>query len=242
MSFASLRNSRYHISMRQTLDVSPRQPQRATGDAAPQARRRGRPTGDHDAKRAELLNAASSVLAAEGYAGMSLRKVARRAGCTTGAVTYYFANKEDLVTALAESRFDSFDAMLEASRDETDIRAIFERWLARITSDAEFWPVMFQLLAHARHEPAFAAVIEKRYARFRDVYTSILAAGQARGTIRGDIPADLLADQLSAIGDGWMMMLPIEPERFSPARMQTLVDAAITLITPPRRPRRTPRA
>ncbi|WP_228395933.1 helix-turn-helix domain-containing protein [Streptomyces sp. RB17] len=54
--------------------------------------RRGRPTGDHAAKRAELVNAAASVIAQEGYANASLRKVAQRAGCTTGAVTYYFAN------------------------------------------------------------------------------------------------------------------------------------------------------
>lgn len=182
------------------------------------------------------------MIAEEGYADASLRKVARRAGCTTGAVTYYFANKEELVTALAESRFDSFDAMLEAGRDETDVRAVFERWLARITDDAEFWPVMFQLLAHARHEPAFSAVIERRYSRFRDLYTSVLAAGQARGTVRDDIPADLLADQLSAIGDGWMMMLPIEPERFTPARVQALLDAAIALITPARSTRRKSRS
>jgi len=174
------------------------------------------------------------VLAEEGYANTSLRKVATRAGYTTGAVTYYFANKDELITALAESRFDSFDAMLEGSHDDTDVKALFGRWLAR-TDDPEFWPVMIQLLAHARYEPAFAAVIERRYARFRELYTSILAAGQAHGTVRDDIPADLLADQLSAIGDGWMMMFPIEPDRFTPSRLRALVDAAVTLISPPRR-------
>jgi AcrR family transcriptional regulator len=184
-----------------------------------------------------LLKAAAAVIAQEGYANASLRKVAQRAGCTTGAVTYYFANKEDLVTALAESRYDSFDAMLEASRAETDIRTIFERWLAQ-TDDPEFWPVMLQLLVHARYEPAFAAVIEHRYARFREVFTSILATGQERGTVRNDIPADLLADQLSAIGDGWMMMFPIEPKRFTPSRVQALLEAAITLIARPPGPRR----
>ncbi|MFI7103474.1 hypothetical protein ACIBK8_29480 [Streptomyces sp. NPDC050161] len=35
-----------------------------------------------------------------------LRKVARHAEFTTGAVTYYSAYKEDLAAALAESRFD----------------------------------------------------------------------------------------------------------------------------------------
>ncbi len=91
---------------------------------------------------------------------------------------------------------------------------------------------MFQLLAHARHDPAFAALIERRYARYRQVNTEILARGQEQGVIRDDIPADLLSDQLSAMGDGWMMMYPFEPERFTPERLRSLVDAAVTLISP----------
>jgi AcrR family transcriptional regulator len=217
-----------------------RSARRAIDNEADQPAKRGRPSGDHQAKRAELLDAAASVVAEEGYAHASLRKVAHRAGGTTGTVTYYFANKEELITALVESRFDEYDAMLDASRDAADIRAVFESWVARISDDSESWLVMFQLLAHARHEPALAAVIERRYARFRDLYASILAAGQRRGTIRDDIPADLLADQLSAIGDGWMMMYPIEPDRFTPTRLKTLIDTAIALITPVGRPRRTP--
>lgn len=209
------------------------------GGSGPAARR-GRPAGDRAGKRAELLKAAASVIAQEGYANTSLRKVAHRAGCTTGAVTYYFANKEELVTALAENRFDDFDAMLAAGRDRLDVRALLERWLLRTTDDPEFWPVMSQLLVHARYESVFAAAIERRYARHRSELASLLAAGQTQGTIRDDIPADLLADQLGAMGDGWMMMFPIEPERFTQSRIQALLDAAITLIAPPPdAPRRT---
>ncbi|MFE0054676.1 TetR/AcrR family transcriptional regulator [Streptomyces sp. NPDC059003] len=209
------------------------------GDGVEPVARRGRPTGDHAARRAELLKAAASLIAQEGYASASLRKVAQRAGCTTGAVTYYFASKEELVVALAESRFDQYDAILEDGGAQADVRTMFERWLAPAAADPEFWPVMFQLLAHARYEPGFAALIERRYARFREVYTTILARGQAQGSVRDDISADLLADQLSAMGDGWMMMFPIEPERFTPSRLQALVDAAITLITPTPHRRRT---
>jgi AcrR family transcriptional regulator len=205
----------------------------ANGDTAI---RRGRPTGDHEAKRRELLKAATSVIAEEGLANASLRKVAERAGCTTGAVTYYFADKEELVTSVADVGFDRFDMMLDAAREEADIRKVFERWFARGATD-HFWPVMFQVLAHARHDPALAAVIAGRYARYRKVQTEIVADAQARGTVRDDIAADVLADQLSAMGDGWMMMLPIEPTRFAKKRVQTLLDATMALIAPPGTPR-----
>ncbi|MEV0336957.1 TetR/AcrR family transcriptional regulator [Nocardia sp. NPDC050717] len=180
----------------------------------------------------ELLQAATAVIAEEGYANASLRKVAQRAGYTTGAVTYYFANKAELITALVESRFDRYDAMLEQAREQTDIPALIRRWLAMTTSDSQHWPVMSEVLVHARTEPALAALIRDRYARYRDVHASIIKDAQVRGTIRDDIPAELLGDQLAAMGDGWTMMYPFEPERFTPARADELVDAAIELIAP----------
>ncbi|WP_208960579.1 TetR/AcrR family transcriptional regulator [Rhodococcus sp. ZPP] len=209
-----------------------KQTRQASGGGAEMAVRRGRPPGDPEVKRVELLKAATSTIAEEGYANASLRKVAQRAGYTTGAVTYYFANKEELVLALVESRFDRYDAMLEGIQAEAAIEALFERWLRLTTSDPEFWPVMSELLAHARHDPALAAVYKQRYGRFREVYTSIIAAGQVRGTVRDDISADLLADQLSAMADGWALLFPLEPERFTPGRVRELVDAAVALIAP----------
>ena len=182
---------------------------------------RGRPVGDHEAKRAKLLRAAVSVIAQEGYAGASLRKVAQRAGCTTGAVTYYFANKEEMVTAVAEGLFDEFDTLLDGREERVDIKLILEKWLEWTNADdPDPWLALFQLVVHARHEPAFAVVFQRRFARFRDNFTFLIARGQSLGVIRSDIPADLLADQIIAMSDGWMITFPLEPERFKPARLQ----------------------
>lgn len=200
--------------------------------------RRGRPVGNHEEKRAELLKAAISVIADEGYARASMRKVAKRAGCTTGAVTYYFANKAEMVTAVAKSLFDIFNATLIVHQEHVDIRAGFVRWLEWTKADDPApWLALFQLLAHARHEPAFADVFQELYAQYRKSFASIIAKGQREGLIRDDIPANLLADQLSAIGDGWMMMYPIEPERFKPSRMKALLNSIDTLLAPTTRKR-----
>jgi TetR/AcrR family transcriptional regulator, transcriptional repressor of aconitase len=198
------------------------------GGTKPVARGPGRPVGDHEAKRLKLLTAAISVLAQEGYAGTSLRKVGKHAGHTTGAVTYYFANKKALVIAIAEHLFDRFDTLLDAN----DIEEGFRRWLDWANVDADLWLAQFQLLAVARHEPTIAKIFQRRYARYRQIFASILEKGQKRGTVRSDIPAELLADQLSAMADGWMVGRPIEPERFEPRRVQRLLDATINLISP----------
>lgn len=195
--------------------------------------KRGRPVGDHHAKSSELLEAARHVIARDGYAGASLRKVAQRAGCSTGAVTYYFANKDAMVASVVEALFDEFDAWLNDSPSVIDIRAIFDHlifWTRSREGDA--WLVAFQLLVHAGTDPALAAVIQKRYAQFRRRLASLLEEGQAQGVIRRDFPADLLADQISALGDGWAMMFPVEPARFGRGRIHDLVNLAIAMLAP----------
>lgn len=75
-------------------------------------------------------------------------------------------------------------------------------------------------------------IFQRRYAKYRQMFASMRAIGQREGAIRKDIPAGLLADQLSAMGDGWMMLFPIEQDWFHPSRVKALLDATMTLIVP----------
>ena len=60
----------------------------------------------------------------------------------------------------------------------------------------------------------------------------MLEKGQAQGTVRKDFSADLRADQISAMGDGWGLMIPVEPARFSRGRINELVNMAIRMLAP----------
>ena len=50
----------------------------------------------------EILDAATALLAEDGYAALSTRKVAARAGMRPGNLQYYFPAKRDMVRALLE--------------------------------------------------------------------------------------------------------------------------------------------
>src|ERR1700676_862250 len=49
-----------------------------------------------------ILNAARSLFLAEGYANVSMRKIAEQIEYSPGAIYSYFASKEDIFFALAE--------------------------------------------------------------------------------------------------------------------------------------------
>lgn len=55
-----------------------------------------------------ILDSATAIFTQDGHAGLSLRKVADRAGIAVGNLTYHFPNKKTLLAAMFEERFATF--------------------------------------------------------------------------------------------------------------------------------------
>lgn len=70
-----------------------------------------------DAKRELLLLAAREEFTDKGLEGATMRGIALRAGCTTGAVYPLFDSKEALYTALLEQSLARLDAAVQAAAD-----------------------------------------------------------------------------------------------------------------------------
>ncbi len=70
----------------------------------------GVPRNRHDqtkqAKRDEILAAASSLFLAEGYDGASMGKIAAAAGLTPNTLYWYFGDKDELFVAVADAYLD----------------------------------------------------------------------------------------------------------------------------------------
>ncbi|MGI5131326.1 TetR/AcrR family transcriptional regulator [Pseudonocardia sp. CA-107938] len=58
---------------------------------------------DHDQRRRELAAAAAAVIARAGLSGATMREVAEEAGCTTGMVTHYFDDKQQVLLAALDA-------------------------------------------------------------------------------------------------------------------------------------------
>lgn len=193
--------------------------------------KRGRPTGDHESKRNELLKAVVELLSEKGCQGISFRKVAARVGCTTGTMTYYFENKEAMLIAATAHLFEEFEKMLED--EEGNIASVLDNWLKWSQRESSHVaPVMAELLVYARQEPQYASYLQQRYAQLRDLLAITLKQGQSRGLVRRDLNAYVLAEQLNALVDGWMLLSPLEPNRSDSKQIKEFFDATLKLIAP----------
>jgi AcrR family transcriptional regulator len=74
----------------------------------------------HGNLRQALLEAARELINEAGVEALTLREVARRAGVTTGAPYHHFADKSELVAALARQSLEEFDRVASAALEEID--------------------------------------------------------------------------------------------------------------------------
>lgn len=90
-----------------------------------------RPAPDRNGQRRAILDAALAVLAREGEAGFTVRRIAEEAGCSTTGVYTWFGGKAGLVDAIFVEGFESFDAALEPAYAAGDTIAAgrgYRRW------------------------------------------------------------------------------------------------------------------
>ena len=82
---------------------------------------------ESSATRAAMLDAAEALMREEGYAAVSTRKVASRAGLKPSLVHYYFPTTDDLLIALFRRGADQSDVMLEEALAAPDpLRALWD--------------------------------------------------------------------------------------------------------------------
>ncbi|CUU55110.1 DNA-binding transcriptional regulator, AcrR family [Parafrankia irregularis] len=77
--------------------------------------------------RAVLLDSAERLMLGEGYAAVTYRGVAARAGVTSGLVQYYFPTLDDLFLALVRRRTEqTLSTLVEALQTGQPLRALWE--------------------------------------------------------------------------------------------------------------------
>ncbi len=92
----------------------------------------------HAEVRGEILDAARRQLGETGAAGLSLRAVAREVGLVSSALYRYFPSRDDLLTALLVSAYESLAAAATAAAARSRDAEPGEQWLV-LTRSVRRW-------------------------------------------------------------------------------------------------------
>lgn len=175
---------------------------------------------DHDARRAQLAEAAIAAIDAKGLDAVRLRDVAAAANLTTGAVVHYLPSKDAVLAAALEEVAARTLARVAATRGAP----LIDNALSYLPLDAASMRdtrVQFQFWGRAVDNPALRAIHQRWY--------DALRAGVA-DEITPHLPrkeADAVADAIIAAVDGIALRAVLEPGAWDEARCRRTLKILI---------------
>lgn len=162
----------------------------------------------HGNLREALIKAGMRAVAEDGPDGFSLRGIATRAGVTPPAVYRHFADKDELLSAIAEECLERYAATIDAAVAAEDGNSL-ARFRAVGIATVRF------AVAHPEHFRAmtvpglFSRLSEETRAQmdaWKEQQRQQILAGQAAGEI-ADIPVDELLLTANAVVHGLAHMI-----------------------------------
>jgi AcrR family transcriptional regulator len=188
----------------------------------------------------EILEAAFTEFARNGYAMTTLDQIAERAGVTKGTIYVYYESKEHLfismVRELTKSTVDTVHGMFERHGGSTAdlLREVFSFIYQHIVEDRRRREVVRMLIAEAGRFPALAdRYYEEIHRSCLDLLEQVIQRGLARGDIRRsaitDCPQVIIAP--IALVDLWIMMYddrqPLDLKAYFEAHLELVVNGLL---------------
>jgi AcrR family transcriptional regulator len=180
-----------------------------------------------DARRTELLAAARTVIAREGVAAATTRRITQEAGLPHGMFHYWFAGKEELFEELIAEVVEELQQSVTFSTETAGQAGsgVEERLLAAfevVRRDEQQRP------GRALRTPALRDLARRQYAAYREATTKAAAPWLADQEL--DLPggSEALGELLAVVFDGMILAWLADPEGSNPQQVFALLDSLLT--------------
>ena len=178
-----------------------------------------------EASRARILKAALKLFAAHGYAGTSIRMIARSARISVGLVYNYYPTKADLLGAIFEQSMRDVEAsfaLADAERTpEKRIERLVRSAFEILEANRDFWRLSYGV----RMQPAVVAGLGKRLQAWtKTIQSTLVRYVRAAGSPRPEVDAALLF----ALIDGVSQHYVLDPRAYP---LREVADRIVALFT-----------
>lgn len=182
-------------------------------------------------RRRQIIGVVAACVSEEGVGGVTMRKVAKRAGASTGMVTHYFSSKTEL---LRELSLEAERAMRNRIIDRVGTRpglewilTLIEESLAPADTTALPWAFWLEYWAAAARDPELAGHYASRLRRLRRDIARSVEACVREGTFRADLDIDLAAESLLTMINGYGLHSTLDHRDFAARKRLDLFTLAL---------------
>lgn len=204
------------------------------GEAA--VRNRGATRQSKDARRAMVLEAAARLIADEGLAAATMRRIAESAGISLGTLTHHFASVDSLLAETLERCSERFTETLQGSVDlcggdaEPRLMALFDAICPHRPAAGRQWRLWLAFWSRAVYDPALARVHARRYRAWRGTVKKLLLAGIEAGSFSEMIDVDATTHELVALMDGLCLAVLMDDPAMKPAKARGIMQTRVRCL------------
>lgn len=187
---------------------------------------------DHEQRRDELIAAVWQLIADEGLAAVTIRRVAERSGWSSGAVRHYLPTRQAILEAAAQRVAEQIEGRLRAVRADDPREGLVALLAAVLPIDEPMRQASVVWLAFVGQAASDASPDDIRGIVYRDLHTvlvGVLTQAAASGFSVDGGPA-AAASELQALVDGLtvhVLLGRVEPD----AAQRVLRGAVGRLVT-----------
>jgi TetR/AcrR family transcriptional regulator len=182
-------------------------------------------------RRRSILDAALSVLAQNGYAGMTTARLARNAGVTEPILYRHFPSKRAMLRSLLdEVTRRMMAAFHQLTIGETDPVASLRRICLGYPELSRHYQREFRIINQALVEAKDARtqkLLVAHYDAYRRFLQRLIEQGQREGSLRNDIPAAAGAWHMIHCALGFLMTQEIRESATSPTLVEEFANATL---------------
>ena len=186
---------------------------------------------DPEQRKNDILDATVEAIAEGGFPHLTVRSLAKRLGGSSTLVTHYFANREELLSALADrvlkDAAEKSAELLEISDPDDRLRAVLEWFLPNTPESLKIERVRIVLVAHKATEPVVADMSARMEPGMRGLMRQALAEFVDPEDLEG------MVDLLRAWTSGVVLSAVEHPEIWTPERQMQALDRFVSSLSLP---------
>jgi AcrR family transcriptional regulator len=187
---------------------------------------------DHEQRRARFAEAAAEVIATSGVEGLTMRDVARRAGSSTGMLTHYFADRDELLLATflhaAAAAGHRIERSLQRGLDPLD--ALVEGALPLDAQRRRAWQVWLAFWGSSIGRSDLAAEQRRIQRAFHRRVQAAVEAARTSGRFHPDTDVEATTAAITSLIDGLALQVTFDPRAWPAARQRGVLNAALAAL------------
>ncbi len=188
-----------------------------------------------DARREDILRAATKLFARRGFTDTKVNDIAEDAGLSHGLVYHYFPSKEAIFEEILAARRKQAWARIDETEAETGAEGALRMLLELTLSDAVERPEITLMITQALISDAIPERVRASIRRgAREGFeraVRVIEQGQARGEVDRGVPAEELASAIFCLIRGVVMTSAIHHRGGGPVPVPK-VDTILRLLEP----------